>query len=761
MSAARSFAAGETGTRCRADAFAPNAAAAPATVSPSRAAPRRHCRAARGGKAGGPHWRARRPACDRRQRLRDARVRDRERGAGRRRRGRRRVARRRARRPPRPCLPRRRSVTTPCGDARPHAETSPCSDSFHHAAERRARASRRSRLPRCSRAVAAGAVRAARRRPSPRRSTRSWSPRRAAPQPIADLARRRHGDRRARRSRAAARRASPSCCSGSPASRSSRTAAGRDVRRVPARRERGQTLVLVDGLRVGSSTVGATTLEAIPLDQIERIEILRGPASSLYGADAIGGVIQVFTRRGGRRLAANASAGYGTYDTRDRQRRACRGTRGRVALSRCRPAARRSDGFNAIVNPANFSYNPDRDGYATANVGANVGVHAGRTDQELGAQYFRNRLDNQFDGGAGFDDRTITTLEAWQVDEPQPAHAARGRRRSRPARAATTPVSQTGVRRLSVPDARSGSTRGRTTSRCRPARCRSRSSGARSALDDRRRVRGHARATPTRSIGVYQLRARRPGAAGEPAPRRFDASTAARRPARSPGASASRRGWRVTAGYGTAFKAPTFNDLYFPGFSNPDLAPETSRNVEAGVVLDGRSGRRAHRRARDRLPQPRARADRVPVRRRLQLRAAERRPRDARGRHAGGSTRAGAARRSTASLDLQSPTDDATGQPAAAPRAHARRARGAAAGRARCSVGAELVASSLRYDDAANTRADGRLRDRQPHRRVGGRANGVTLFVRGDNVFDKRLRARRRLLDRRRAACSRACAGSR
>ena len=81
---------------------------------------------------------------------------------------------------------------------------------------------------------------------------------------------------------------------------------------------RGQTLVLIDGLRVGSSSVGATSLEAIPLDQIERVEILRGPASSLYGADAIGGVIQVFTKRAkGDALSGSASAGYGTYDTRN------------------------------------------------------------------------------------------------------------------------------------------------------------------------------------------------------------------------------------------------------------------------------------------------------------------------------------------------------------------------------------------------------------------------------------------------------------
>ena len=77
----------------------------------------------------------------------------------------------------------------------------------------------------------------------------------------------------------------------------------------------GQTLVLIDGLRVGSSSSGTTPFEAIPLDQIDHIEILRGPAASLYGSDAIGGVIQVFTRNGGATLAVNGSAGYGTYNT--------------------------------------------------------------------------------------------------------------------------------------------------------------------------------------------------------------------------------------------------------------------------------------------------------------------------------------------------------------------------------------------------------------------------------------------------------------
>ncbi len=59
--------------------------------------------------------------------------------------------------------------------------------------------------------------------------------------------------------------------------------------------ETDHVLVLIDGVKVGSASLGATAFQFIDPDQIERIEIVRGPRSSLYGSDAIGGVIQIFT----------------------------------------------------------------------------------------------------------------------------------------------------------------------------------------------------------------------------------------------------------------------------------------------------------------------------------------------------------------------------------------------------------------------------------------------------------------------------------
>ena len=69
-------------------------------------------------------------------------------------------------------------------------------------------------------------------------------------------------------------------------------------------------LVLIDGVRVASLNTGAYAFEQVPLDLIERIEIVRGPRASFWGSDAIGGVIQIFTRKlEGPRI----SAGYGSY----------------------------------------------------------------------------------------------------------------------------------------------------------------------------------------------------------------------------------------------------------------------------------------------------------------------------------------------------------------------------------------------------------------------------------------------------------------
>ena len=195
-------------------------------------------------------------------------------------------------------------------------------------------------------------------------------------------------------------------------------------------------------------------------------------------------------------------------------------------------------------------------------------------------------------------------------------------------------------------------------------------------------------------------------------------------------------GWRVTASAGTAFKAPTFNDLYFPGFSNPDLRPETSRNIEAGLYTSGRQG------AAD--WQARVVAYRNRVRDLIVFQCDANfdcRPNNVADATLKGVTLAGDAQwRDTslhASLDLQSPTDADTGHllPRRA-RRHGVVSLSQPLGRAR--VVAEVVGSSARFDDAENQRAAGRLRHRQPRAGMDGRCAH-------DAVRSRRQRTRSRL----------------
>ena len=78
--------------------------------------------------------------------------------------------------------------------------------------------------------------------------------------------------------------------------------------------ESNHTLVLVDGVRINPGTIGLAALQNIPPGMVERIEVVKGPRSALYGTDAIGGVINVITRRGARD-GWSAEIGYGDYDT--------------------------------------------------------------------------------------------------------------------------------------------------------------------------------------------------------------------------------------------------------------------------------------------------------------------------------------------------------------------------------------------------------------------------------------------------------------
>ncbi|WP_182077295.1 TonB-dependent receptor domain-containing protein [Deefgea sp. CFH1-16] len=154
-----------------------------------------------------------------------------------------------------------------------------------------------------------------------------------------------------------------------------------------------QTLVLIDGVNFGSATLGGASLQNIPLDQIERVEILRGPAASLYGSGAIGGVIQIFTRQG--KAKSSVEIGYGNHNTVDAKATLAGGDEAtRYSIT---AAHFKTDGVNAIVNPKNSNYNPDQDGYENNSLSL-AAQHKINTQHAFGVSALGAWGENHYDG---------------------------------------------------------------------------------------------------------------------------------------------------------------------------------------------------------------------------------------------------------------------------------------------------------------------------------------------------------------------------
>ncbi len=172
------------------------------------------------------------------------------------------------------------------------------------------------------------------------------------------------------------------------------------------------TAVYIDGVRVDSQATGGALWEQIPLAQIDHIEVLRGPAAAVYGSDAIGGVIQLFTRKGEGKAAPYVGIGYGTYNTRKVEAgvSGAAGEGGAFDYS-LGIAHEESDGFDSQTG---VSHNPDLDGYRSTSAHARLGFQINRT-QRLDATLLANDLNSGYDAFgysplAPVDDRNLERL---------------------------------------------------------------------------------------------------------------------------------------------------------------------------------------------------------------------------------------------------------------------------------------------------------------------------------------------------------------
>ena len=334
-----------------------------------------------------------------------------------------------------------------------------------------------------------------------------------------------------------------------------------------------QTLILIDGQRIGSSFSGLSALQHLNIDQIDRIEVLRGPAASLYGADAVGGVIQIITRRD-RGFAARLAGG--EWQSRQLSINAGLGNSANgVSVNVSQNASR---GYNGIVNPADYSYNPDRDGYRFNTAQIN-GTLSPSPQLKLGLSAFETRGTAQYDGDASYNDRIKSVVNNATANAEFQATSAW----------LTSLRLGTGGEKSTFDSTFPGSYQTRHDQLAWQNTLRVNSLLNLLAALERRRE--SVSGTDTLPITTRRTTSALVGGDWGSDSWRFNTSLRLDDSNQygtrtTSGASFGYRfspAIRIALNAGTSFKAPTFNDLYYPGYANPTLKPERGQSVDASL----------------------------------------------------------------------------------------------------------------------------------------------------------------------------------
>lgn len=159
--------------------------------------------------------------------------------------------------------------------------------------------------------------------------------------------------------------------------------------------ENRHVLLLVDGVRYGSATKGTPNFDTIPLEMIDHIEVLKGPASALYGSDAVGGVVQIFTRKGVSGFHPYASLTAGEWDRSEISTGASGGS---GAFSYAFDVQTLSENGFSATNKRLASFNPDRDGFSQNSSHASFGW-ALTPDWRLHVNGLQSMGTNHYDNG--------------------------------------------------------------------------------------------------------------------------------------------------------------------------------------------------------------------------------------------------------------------------------------------------------------------------------------------------------------------------
>ena len=347
-----------------------------------------------------------------------------------------------------------------------------------------------------------------------------------------------------------------------------------------------QSLVLVDGQRIANATSADSALQYLSVDQIERVEVLRGSRSVVYGADAIGGVIQIFTRRGAEQgLQARVHSGFGTRDSWQRSLGLSGGDeRTHFNLS---TSLDETAGINR-TGPS-FASDADHDAYRNAAYSLNLS-HWLSDDVEVGVNALDNRGKTEFDNPFGlFDPATFNTVGQQQYSDFELSSLGTY---------IDARVNERWKTRLEI-----GHSENREKTFDKLSDDRYVFNTYRDSINWQNDLTLDARNSLMLGADAYEDRVNSSTAFDEDS--RWNRAAFVQHRYKGDGFSTelglrhdqnqqfgSQNTWSGTltlalndtndllVSYSEGFRAPTFNDLYYPDFSNPNLKPEHSKSYE-------------------------------------------------------------------------------------------------------------------------------------------------------------------------------------
>ena len=357
-----------------------------------------------------------------------------------------------------------------------------------------------------------------------------------------------------------------------------------------------QTIVLIDGIRVGSATSGGASFENMPLDRIERIEVLRGAASALYGPDAVGGVIQIFTRAPTGQPSGNATFGIGS-DGVANAGASLRGSAGIFGYS-LGVSREQATGISTRNNRLAADFNPDDDGFTSTSVDAKLTAQV-HTNHLLTLSLLQNKTDLQFDGRPFPNPGSISGLRWDATSDVQLKNATFSwQAQWLEAWKSTLTVgtsADASLSRYQRTDTRTFGANGKFNTDRKQITWQNDILVGKDVLSVVLEKRNEAVDSSTRyTVSERSVRS----AAVSYALNKKDWNALAVVRTDKNSQFGSFNNWALSGGYrltdslravasvGTSFQAPSFNQLYFPDFGTPTLTPQRNKSKEIGLKYE-------------------------------------------------------------------------------------------------------------------------------------------------------------------------------